>query len=386
MAAPTGISFLRGLLTGFRTVAIGGVAVTAPNGTPITVLNIPSGASGAYNAATGALDLTINPPPPAFVTGSGFWHSTNGALAPSASYGAAGQLPIGTGTDAAWQTVSGDATITSAGVVTVTGVGGTTLPAPSGIGAVPMYGIGGGTTIAWTSRWTPTDANTNLYYKFSETASPFANSGAAGTLAMTAQSGSIVQSRLGIFDNAVSNVVTATNSVATAVTQLGESASITITAWVYLRAYASFADFVIKQYRNDGTYTSPYCSAQMQLDNSGNGGIQFFVYIAGTARSVTGIGAADKIQLNAWTHIAMTYDSTVGTVTAYINGNAVGTATGSATAIDWGTHGSWAVLGNGLGAETMNGMIDDVRVESVARSASYIATMWRNGVGLYAAT
>ena len=66
--------------------------------------------------------------------------------------------------------------------------------------------------------------------------------------------------------------------------------------------------------------------------------------------------------------------------------NVSASATGTATAIDWGTHGSWCVLGNGLGAETMNGMIDDVRVESVVRSAAYIATQYRNRVGLYAAT
>jgi hypothetical protein len=76
----------------------------------------------------------------------------------------------------------------------------------------------------------------------------------------------------------------------------------------------------------------------------------------------------------------MTYNSTTGVTSAYINGSLVGTASTTAgSTIDWGTHGAWTVLGASNSNDTMNGMIDDFRVESTVRSAAYIQAQYVNG-------
>ena len=233
------------------------------------------------------------------------------------------------------------------------------------------------------SRRVAIDSNTVINWIFDESAAPFANSGTGGSLNSSAGSGSVITSRQGIFNLAVSNGSGATNGLTSGNTSVGESNSITLSCWVYLRAYTNFADIVVKQYRNDGTWTAPFASVQLDQDNSGNGGLQFVVAIGGVARVVNSIPAADKLQLNKWYFLALTYDSTTGTLSGYINGDLIGTATGAAGNIDWGTHGAWCVLGNtATTSETTNGMVDDVRIENVVRSQAYLQTMYRAGAGL----
>lgn len=232
------------------------------------------------------------------------------------------------------------------------------------------------------SRRVAIDSNTVINWTFDESAAPFANSGTAGTLNATAGTGSVITSRQGIFNLGVSNGSGATNGLTSGNTSLGESNSITVSCWAYLRAYTNFADIVVKQYRNDGTWTAPFASVQLDQDNSGNGGLQFVVAIGGVARVVNSIPAADKLQLNTWYFLSLTYDSTTGTLNGYINGDLIGTTTGAAGNIDWGTHGAWCVLGNtATTSETTNGMVDDVRIENVVRSQAYLQAMYRAGAG-----
>lgn len=75
------------------------------------------------------------------VTGTGLWHSVSGALDAAASLGTTKQIYVvnAGGTDGAWVTVSGDATLSAAGVVAVTGL----------TGAAGVVAVTPGTKLAW---------------------------------------------------------------------------------------------------------------------------------------------------------------------------------------------------------------------------------------------
>jgi hypothetical protein len=68
-------------------------------------------------------------------------------------------------------------------------------------------------------------------------------------------------------------------------------------------------------------------------------------------------------------------------IRSYFNGELVLTTAASGS-IDYSTHGPYQIgLTMGNGASALNGLVDDLRVESVVRSENYLATMYRSGVG-----
>ncbi len=103
----------------------------------------------------------------------------------------------------------------------------------------------------------------------------------------------------------------------------------------------------------------------------GSGNVRFKVRLAG------GLSAAavstSPLPTNVWTHVAGTYDGT--TARLYLNGVQVATGTGTGVVTDTGGD---LRIGKGddtvSGGETWNGMIDEVRIWSVARSAAQIAS------------
>ena len=104
----------KGLITAVTTATptvtvISGITVS---GTPSVNQVLTATSSSAANWQT--------PGSAASVTGSGVWHSTSGALDSAASKGTAAQMLITNSgaTDTGWVSLSGDATITAAGVVT----------------------------------------------------------------------------------------------------------------------------------------------------------------------------------------------------------------------------------------------------------------------------
>ena len=107
-----------------------------------------SGAAGVVFVQNAGLALTtrntINFNAPLVATDNGSFARSDVTL----GVGGAGQVLItnASSSAAAWETVSGDATLTSAGVVTVTGIRGNSVPSPSGTSTVLTWT---GSVLAW---------------------------------------------------------------------------------------------------------------------------------------------------------------------------------------------------------------------------------------------
>ena len=232
----------------------------------------------------------------------------------------------------------------------------------------------------------PIDSNTLLYWPFDEAASPYVSKG-SNTLSIS--STGTVYTRTGIFGScmAMNNAGCATSGDPTSSPE--PTYPITMSAWYYIRTYSAIGSewpvIIGKNYHN-GTWSTPYANC-IQQSGGTNGVIQATI-VAGTAGSGTGYpitsaNTLDVCQLNTWYFLAVTYDGT--TVSLYINGALVASTTVSSPPqpIDWGPlsggHGGWYVGGNAATTEKTVGYVDDVRVETVARSAAYLLAQYHAG-------
>jgi hypothetical protein len=217
----------------------------------------------------------------------------------------------------------------------------------------------------------------SVSWRFDAPTAPFSNIGTAGALPLslgagtgTAVPGQSSPSGLPSVD------LNGTKSLTTAATTLGESpAEITVSAWVYVRNPVSgnLIHFVTKN-NNVATWGAPWGSLFLGEVSTG---LRGWVNIAGTNWQA---GSA-AVPRNQWAHVAMTFDATK--VRAFLNGAQTGevTVTGAPVKIDWAAHGPWFVGGNAAaGAEFLNGMISDVRIEPRARSPQEIADLYHRGL------
>lgn len=117
-------------------------------------------------------------------------------------------------------------------------------------------------------------------------------------------------------------------------------------------AYAFF------EYDSSGTYS-------LKLTVSANGSTQDN-YLVSTTRLSAG----------TWYHIAVSWDASTSTATFYVNASSIGTATGSATSL-YNSSERFIIgaLGqnNANGVQWFDGLIDDVRVWNVVRTATEIS-------------
>lgn len=107
------------------------------------------------------------------------------------------------------------------------------------------------------------------------------------------------------------------------------------------------------------------------LDNQGQYGL--FIYEQGQLGCTAGGSGrvTANITANTWTHVACTYDGS--TFTIYVNGNALYTQTGGTALATAGTTGISLAADNPPGAGSqLVGLLDEVRILSVARSAPEI--------------
>jgi hypothetical protein len=225
-----------------------------------------------------------------------------------------------------------------------------------------------------------------ICWRLDETASPWANSGNGGTLNLTAKSGSVVNVRQGVFDLSVSNGPSATYGINSGNTSIGQSNSISISAWVYFRTFVvlgSLTRIVAKQYRNDGTWADPYLSVGINMTGSSVGGWQALVCRGAVFSTLDVTDVIDYVLLNEWTLLSITYDASTGVLRMYKNGDLVKSTTLSAANLDWGTSGPWDVAANSnQSGEAINGIVDDVRVANVVRAQAYYQDMYRKGANL----
>jgi len=78
-----------------------------------------------------------------------------------------------------------------------------------------------------------------------------------------------------------------------------------------------------------------------------------------------------------WSMLGVTYDGS--TMKYFKDGRMIRSRAATGT-IDYGTHGAWRIMQRADGVVS-TGYIEDVRVESVARSESYMMDMYKRGVG-----
>jgi hypothetical protein len=90
-----------------------------------------------------------------------------------------------------------------------------------------------------------------------------------------------------------------------------------------------------------------------------------------------GLLGPSALALNAWSHLAMTWDG--ATVRLYVNGSQVSTAAVTGTA--FASTGPLRIGGNNVWSEWFEGVIDDVRVYSRALSAAEIVADRDKAVG-----
>src|SRR5205814_3084944 len=154
------------------------------------------------------------------------------------------------------------------------------------------------------------------------------------------------------------------------------SGAITLEAWVNPASVVAYGKFICLDYRADGTWNSPWASYALNW-NASTQGLSMGVVNGG---SLTGVNSAGTISLNAWSHIAGTFDSSSHVEAIYLNGSRDSTVTNNGTAIDYSTSQDLA-LGQRSPyspGEGWNGLVDELRISSVARSADWISAEYNN--------
>jgi hypothetical protein len=135
------------------------------------------------------------------------------------------------------------------------------------------------------------------------------------------------------------------------------TAGLTLEAWVNPSAVTGYTTVVLKE-RPNGLVYALYAS-----DNTGRPP-------AGYVNRTTDVSALGNstLPLNAWSHLAFTYDAT--TLRMYVNGTQVGTR--AMTGDIRTSTGMLRIGGNAVWGEYFKGLIDEVRMYSRALSASEI--------------
>jgi hypothetical protein len=170
-------------------------------------------------------------------------------------------------------------------------------------------------------------------------------------------------------------------------TSLGESATdLTISAWVCPTDTFVTGAYIIGKNSTAGGWAAPWASPTLTLS-----GIAGLITVGGATTNINGAGfistSPDKLVLGTWSLVAGTYVAATGVLTTYKDGDALGSVTlAPSGSLAWGTHGQWMVGGlDQAGAAVTTcfpGMIQDVRIENVARSAAYLLNMYRRGMGI----
>ncbi|HEX8795443.1 MAG TPA: LamG-like jellyroll fold domain-containing protein [Polyangiaceae bacterium] len=408
----TGGGSLSGDVTGPTSATVvgklNGATVPASPGSGDTGKALTVSGAGAYALTALAGDVTG-------AVGGNTVAKINGATVPSSPLsGDAGKFFTVSGAGAyTLVDAAGDVTGPVTALV-VAKINGGTAPATPGSGdtgkAIIVTGAGayglGSPTATLPSRLQPTDGNTQIQWSFDNgnVVSGTPNGGVGGTLNLfTGWAGSSINptpSATGLFD--LCWWLDGTQGLKTNDTSVGESAtSWTAIWWVKLTAYASTGspntpELWDKKYQTGNTWTSPFTSVGSYMDQTNPGAWTFNITIGGTHYFATPAGGqstfptagsnqfiqgAFAIPLGEWVMLAATYDGT--TLSVYFNGSLCATNQHmtSGSSIDWGSHGAYQV-----GAVTtqsnsgITGFLDEMRIESVVRSPSYLLAMYKAGV------
>jgi len=154
------------------------------------------------------------------------------------------------------------------------------------------------------------------------------------------------------------------------------SGAITLEGWVNPASAVAWGEILSLDYRADGTWNSPWVSYGLNLHGSTLG------LSTGMAHggSLTELDSAGTISLNAWSHIAATFDNSSHVQALYLNGTRDSTLTDNGTAIDYGTSQD-LIFGQRspyTPGSSWNGLLDELRISLVARSADWISAEYTN--------
>lgn len=164
------------------------------------------------------------------------------------------------------------------------------------------------------------------------------------------------------------------------------AAPMSVSGWVRFNTHATDSPTtsfpIVKRYAPSG-WSSPYTAVEFKVTD-GSGTIRLAVTTpTGTRNQVSGSTTEAPVPLGVWCHLGVTFDGYV--LRGYLNGELVASltvASGSPVAIDYGTHGPWAIGAPPGGAERTEPacLLADWRVADVARSAAYFAQIYRAGI------
>jgi len=149
-----------------------------------------------------------------------------------------------------------------------------------------------------------------------------------------------------------------------------------IMAWVYPTANGggSYGPTVIARTDGDGW--------SMRINNG-----QLLADLRLSVTSVTAPIPPTQVTLNAWNHIAITYNSSTGIITGYINGNNIGTLKGNGTLKNAGNAKTCTFIGTDpagctpQGAEfDFSGNIDEMAVFNTALTENDIKSIMNDGL------
>lgn len=154
------------------------------------------------------------------------------------------------------------------------------------------------------------------------------------------------------------------------------AAALTLEAWVNPSSVTAWNKAIGLDYRANGSWSSPYLAYALQMNNNTQG-LAFQVTNSG---NINNLNSVSTIPLNNWSHLAATFDSSSHLQTLYVNGNKDSSMTNNSSAIDYGTSqdltlGQRSPYSTGEG---WNGLLDELRISTVARSADWIATEYNN--------
>lgn len=244
-------------------------------------------------------------------------------------------------------------------------------------------GPGGTLTVITASHTSSISANnTMLYWRFDSgdliSGQIYLNTGASSSLknSLTASSTSaIVTNERGVFGKAVG--FTATGYAVAQEPQANVAGQrLTVSAWIrpYVQA-GGWRAVTAKQYTS-GSHTSPFWAVSMYLLNTNNYFVEYAL-VTGAGSRTTMI-SAEKLRSESWNHIALVYDGAL--MIGYINGSET-VRTAKTGDVDWGSSpGCWHIGGNSAASEQFSGSIDDVKIESIARTQEEIRREYELGV------
>ena len=163
-----------------------------------------------------------------------------------------------------------------------------------------------------------------------------------------------------------------TNDVITTNITSSATNSLTVEAWIFPRA-TTYKRIVSNYFANAAQ------SGEIILDtyNTTNNGRGLRFVVEGAGNTLHQLSIANALTLNAWNHVAGTFNN--GVTTLYLNGTAIATSTAPFTSIPSCTNkitiGEDPTIGT---AEYFNGKMDEVRIWNTARTQSEIAGNMNN--------